>query len=89
MSPDGARQCGDSENPPWRESGERRQLRDAVIFEAYIREARDIFVTKDHKAFIRDGRREKLEATLKTQIMLLEEFKSLLQKAAQAAGTYR
>ena len=69
--------------------GERRQLRDAVIFEAHIREARDIFVTKDHKVFIRDGRREKLEATFKTQIMLPEEFKPLLQKAAQAAGTYR
>lgn len=63
--------------------GERRQLRDAMIFEAHIREARNIFVTKDHKAFIRDGRREKLEATFKTQIMVPEEFKALLQKAAQ------
>jgi hypothetical protein len=63
--------------------GERRQLRDAMILEAHIRGGRDIFVTADHKAFIRDGRREQLEAAFKTQIMALEEFNAFLQKAAQ------
>jgi hypothetical protein len=66
-------------------AGQRRQLRDAMIFEAHVREARDIFVTRDLKAFIRDGRRERLEATFKTKIMLPEEFKALLKEAAQHA----
>jgi len=67
-------------------AGQRRQLRDAMILEAHIREGRDIFVSNDCRAFIRDGRREQLEANFKTKIMVLEEFESLLQRAAAQQG---
>jgi hypothetical protein len=66
--------------------GERRHLRDVMTFEAHIREARDIFVTSDLKAFIRGGRRERLEASFNTRIMLPEEFKALVKEAAQHAA---
>jgi hypothetical protein len=75
--------------PRTRESlsaGHRRQLRDAMILDAHIRQSRDIFVTNDRKGFIRDGRRQELEATFKTKIMALEVFKSLLQRAAAQQG---
>jgi hypothetical protein len=32
--------------------GQRNQLRDAIIFEAHVREKREIFVTTDRKAFL-------------------------------------
>jgi hypothetical protein len=40
---------------------ERGQLRDALIFEAHVREKRDIFISKDRKAFINHGRRDCLQ----------------------------
>jgi hypothetical protein len=55
-------------------AGERRQLRDALILEAHIREGRTIFVTNDERAFIRDGPRVKLEALFPVRIMTREEF---------------
>jgi hypothetical protein len=42
-------------------AGERRQLRDAMILSAHIRDGRDIFVTNDRKGFIQGGLRERLE----------------------------
>jgi len=54
--------------------GQRRQLRDAMIFCAHVRARRDIFVTKDRRAFVEDGRRETLERRFKTKIMTDEEF---------------
>lgn len=59
-------------------SGQRHQLRDAMILEAHVREKRDIFVSNDKRAFFRHGRREKLEAKLGTRIMLLTEFRKFL-----------
>lgn len=54
--------------------GQRRQLRDAAIFCAHVREGRHIFVSNDANAFIDEGRRELLENEFKTRIMRPEEF---------------
>jgi predicted nucleic acid-binding protein len=54
--------------------GERRQLRDALILEAHIREGRDVFVTNDKKAFVNHGKREKLEAAFSIRILTSQEF---------------
>ena len=61
---------------------QRNQLRDAMIFSAHVRERRDIFVTLDGKGFIRQGRKQKLEAAYKTQIMTLDEFMRYLTSRA-------
>jgi len=54
--------------------GERRQLRDAMIFFAHIREGRDVLVSNDARAFIRHGKRGRLEERFHTKIMTGEEF---------------
>ncbi len=54
--------------------GERRQLRDAMILDAHAREGRDVFVTKDEKAYVKHGRRETLEALCSTRIMTVDQF---------------
>lgn len=53
---------------------ERRQLRDAIIFHAHVREGRDIFVSNDARAFIDHGRRGLLESEFATRIMTRDEF---------------
>jgi hypothetical protein len=58
--------------------GERHQLRDALILEAHSAAGRKIFVTNDSKAFITNGRRERLEALLGTRILNHSEFESEL-----------
>ena len=45
-----------------------------MILLAHIRNKRDIFVSNDDKAFIRDGRRERLEKMFKIQIMNENDF---------------
>jgi len=60
-------------------AGERRQLRDAMILLAHIRDGRDIFVTNDKKGFIEGGRREQLEKEFATRIMTGDEFLSLCE----------
>lgn len=57
-------------------NGHRRQLRDAMILAAHIREARDIFVTNDRKGFIGDdGKvRETIESEFGTRVMTADEF---------------
>lgn len=67
-------------------AGQRRQLRDAMILEAHVREGRDIFVSNDCRAFIRGSRREQLEARFKTKIMVRVEFDSLVQQTAAQQG---
>ncbi len=62
-------------------AGERRQLRDAMIFEAHVRNCRDIFVTCDERAFVRDGRRQVLEEQFKTRILTRTEFTDFLKTA--------
>jgi hypothetical protein len=54
--------------------GQLRQLRDAMIFEAHARDARDVFVTNDRRGFIAGGRRAALEAMFATRIMTSDEF---------------
>lgn len=55
-------------------AGQRRQLRDAMILTAHIRDGRDVFVTNDARAFINDGRRQKLVAEFGVRIMTRAEF---------------
>jgi len=55
-------------------NGHHRQLRDAMIFHAHVREGRDIFVTNDIRGFVNDGRREKLQERFNTKIMTSEEL---------------
>jgi hypothetical protein len=55
-------------------NGQRRQFRDALILAAHGRKRRDIFVSDDRKAFVRHGRRERLEHLLRTRIMTSSEF---------------
>jgi hypothetical protein len=66
-------------------SGERRQLLDAMILAAHVRSRRDVFVTNDRRAFISDGRRQKLEALLRVRILTREEFQGELEPAASQA----
>ena len=54
--------------------GQRRQLRDAMIFCAHIRAKRQIFVTNDARGFVRGGRRQRLEECFGTRIMTRDEF---------------
>lgn len=55
-------------------SGQKRQLRDAMILSAHIREGRHIFVTNDIRGFIADGRRDRIEQEFNTKIMTSDEF---------------
>ncbi len=61
--------------------GEHHQLRDAMIFEAHVREGRDIFVTNDMRAFIKAGRRERLQERFDTRIMIREKFLALCDES--------
>jgi len=53
---------------------QKRQLRDALIFQAHINAGRDIFVSNDRKAFINHGKRERLERSFQTKILSSDEF---------------
>jgi len=55
-------------------TGELRQRRDAEIICVHAREKREIFVTRDEKGFIREGRRAEFEAAFVARIMTPEEF---------------
>jgi hypothetical protein len=54
--------------------GQRRQLRDAMIFCAHVRAERQIFLTDDTRGFIRGDRRRQLEQSFGTRIMTRDEF---------------
>lgn len=54
--------------------GQRRQLRDAMALEAHARDRRDVFVSEDVTAFVRHGRRDKLERLCQTRILTVDEF---------------
>jgi hypothetical protein len=58
--------------------GQSHQLRDAMILEAHAAARRDVFVTADAKAFIRNKRREQLETLLQTRILSPTEFEAEL-----------
>jgi hypothetical protein len=57
--------------------GQRRQLRDAMIFEAHTRDRRHLLVTSDAKGFINDGRRQALEALGRTRIATPDELEAM------------
>jgi hypothetical protein len=61
--------------------GQISQFRDSMIFHAHIREKRDIFVTLDSRAFINNGRREKLQERFGTRIMTRDEFLTFCQES--------
>lgn len=58
--------------------GQLHQLRDAMILEAHVAAQRELFITDDRKAFVNQGRREKLEALLDTRILTSSEFEAEL-----------
>jgi hypothetical protein len=60
--------------------GQSHQLRDAMILEAHVAAQREVFVTNDFRAFIKQGRREKLEALLQTRILTSSEFDAELTR---------
>jgi len=60
--------------------GQKHQFRDCLILEAHAAARRSVFVTDDFKAFINDGRRERLEALLGTRILKRIEFEAELGK---------
>ncbi len=55
-------------------AGQRRQLRDAMIFCAHVRAGREILVTNDARGFVDGGRRTMLEEQFNTKIMTADEF---------------
>jgi hypothetical protein len=57
--------------------GQRRQLRDAMVFESHLRSGADLFVTRDERAFVRDGRRDRLQTEFNTRILTRAEFADL------------
>lgn len=60
--------------------GQINQVRDARILNAHAIAKRQIFVTKDQKAFIKHGKREKLEQLLQTKIMTRDKFVDYLNE---------
>jgi hypothetical protein len=58
--------------------GQRRQFRDAMILSLHAQHRRDVFVSNDATAFIKEGRRERLQAMLATRICTPEEAIKLL-----------
>jgi hypothetical protein len=57
--------------------GQRRQLRDAMIFEAHVRHQRHVLVTSDARGFIRGGRRRQLELLGSTRVLAPDELEGL------------
>jgi hypothetical protein len=60
--------------------GQFHQLRDAMILEAHVAAQREVFVTDDRRAFIKQGRREHLQALLQTRILTSSEFDAELTR---------
>ena len=56
--------------------GQARQLRDAMILCAHVREKRSIFLTGDERAFVKHDRRAELETLFGTRILTKDEFLS-------------
>jgi hypothetical protein len=68
--------------------GERRLFRDVMIFQAHVRDRRDILVTNDRRGFIgKDGViRATLEGRYATRIMTPDEFLAHCDQLRAAAG---
>lgn len=63
--------------------GQKRQVRDAMIFCAHVRESRAMFVTNDLKGFILNGRRERLQQQFGTHIYTAAEFLDVCRDATK------
>jgi len=63
-------------------NGQLHQLRDAMILEAHANAKRDVFVTGDIRAFIKNSNREQLQKLLNTQIYSTDEFEAELHAQA-------
>ena len=64
-------------------AGQRRQLRDAMIFCTHVRARREILVTNDARGFIDGGRRAVLEQRFNTRIMTADEFIAVYRSPVQ------
>lgn len=54
--------------------GQRRQLRDAMIYTAHVRERRHVLVSNDQRAYVNHGKRERLENLGATKIRTAAEL---------------
>jgi hypothetical protein len=63
--------------------GQKRQVRDAMIFSAHVRDKREMFITNDQKGFILNGRRERLEQRFGTRIYTATEFLDVCRDATK------
>lgn len=54
--------------------GQRRQLRDAMIYTAHVRERRHVLVSNDQRAYVNHGKRERLENLGATKIRTSAEM---------------
>ena len=59
-------------------AGQRRQFRDAMMLSLHAQHQRDVFISADEKAFVKDGRRDRLERMLSTKIVTPKEAIALL-----------
>ncbi len=55
-------------------NGQKRQLRDALIYASHLHHGHEIFVTDDRKGFINGGRRALIEALASSRVLSAEEF---------------
>ena len=74
------------ENRKHLSDGQRRQFRDAMILSLHAQHRREVFVSRDEKAFISDGRRERLERMLGTRICTPTEAIGLLSRFPKSGG---
>jgi hypothetical protein len=77
-----------TKSPDAMSDGERRLFRDALIFQAHVRDRRGILMTNDLRGFIgKDGTiRATLEARYATRIMTPDEFRAHCNLLRAAAG---
>ena len=68
-------------------SGQRRQLRDAMILCTHARAGRDVLVSNDARAFVNEGRRERIEASFMTRVMTRAEFEAHLARSSSTPNT--
>lgn len=58
-----------------------------MIFEAHVRAKQHVLVTADAKGFIKDGRRERLEALGRTRIVTPDELAALSRSDQETMAT--
>lgn len=55
-----------------------------MILCAHVRSGRDVLVSNDRKAFIKDGRRDSIESEFGTKVMTVAEFEEHLRELEEA-----